>query len=195
MAYTGVIGTLKGALDGPCVALRADMDALPGDIWLFSRCLYMLSFYSNFYFFFTSHRRDWSQLPFHRKDSLRGSSYSISRAEDIYLKGSEVGVMHACGHDCHVAILMGPFFCALFIIPSLSRLIFFCVPSLSHPCFDLFKGVAQIFAELRNHLKGTVVFVFQVNFHIKWLLFLNIYVKASRRRCACWWGGWCRASS
>ena len=42
--------------------------------------------------------------------------------------GQEVGVMHACGHDNHVAILM---------------------------------GVAEMFAEMKNQLQGTVKFIFQ----------------------------------
>lgn len=64
---TGVIGILKGAKPGPCVALRADMDALP-----------------------VEERVD---LPF------------ASKARSTY-NGQDVGVMHACGHDTHVAILM-----------------------------------------------------------------------------------------
>jgi amidohydrolase len=61
-------GLLKGALPGPVVALRADMDGLP-----------------------VTEEVD---LPF-----VQGP-----RGE---WNGEEVGVMHACGHDCHVAILMG----------------------------------------------------------------------------------------
>ena len=68
VAHTGVVGLLKGALPGPVVALRADMDALP-----------------------VTEEVD---LPFASK--LRAS-----------WNGEEVGVMHACGHDCHVAILLG----------------------------------------------------------------------------------------
>lgn len=67
VAHTGVVGVLKGG-DGPVVALRADMDALP-----------------------VTEEVD---LPF------------ASTAKGIY-QGKEVGVMHACGHDNHVAILMG----------------------------------------------------------------------------------------
>ena len=67
VAHTGVVGVLRGG-DGPTVALRADMDALP-----------------------VTEQVD---LPF------------ASKARGVY-QGKEVGVMHACGHDNHVAILMG----------------------------------------------------------------------------------------
>lgn len=66
-AKTGVIGLLKGTKPGPCIALRADMDALP----LTERV----------------------KIPFASK-------------EKATYEGNEVGVMHACGHDTHVAILM-----------------------------------------------------------------------------------------
>jgi len=68
VAHTGVVGLLKGALPGPVVALRADMDALP-----------------------VTEEVD---LPF------------ASRVRSTW-NGEAVGVMHACGHDAHVAILMG----------------------------------------------------------------------------------------
>lgn len=68
VAHTGVVGLLKGGRPGGCVALRADMDALPVT--------------------------EEADLPF------------ASRARATW-NGEEVGVMHACGHDCHVAILMG----------------------------------------------------------------------------------------
>jgi amidohydrolase len=68
VAVTGVVGTLRGgAGDGPVVALRADMDALPV--------------------------AEEVELPF------------ASRAKAQW-DGVEVPVMHACGHDCHTAILM-----------------------------------------------------------------------------------------
>jgi len=67
VAHTGVVGILRGG-DGPTVALRADMDALPVT--------------------------ELVDLPF------------ASKARGEY-QGKEVGVMHACGHDNHVAILMG----------------------------------------------------------------------------------------
>jgi len=67
IAFTGVVGLLKGAKPGPCIALRADMDALP-----------------------VTERVN---IPF------------ASKARTTY-NGQEVGVMHACGHDAHVAMLM-----------------------------------------------------------------------------------------
>ena len=68
VAHTGVVGVLRGALAGPVVALRADMDALP-----------------------VTEQVD---VPF------------ASKVKSIW-NGDTVGVMHACGHDAHVAILMG----------------------------------------------------------------------------------------
>jgi len=68
IAFTGVVGLLKGGLPGPTVALRADMDALPVV--------------------------EKTGLPY------------ASKVTTTYL-GNEVGVMHACGHDAHVSILMG----------------------------------------------------------------------------------------
>jgi amidohydrolase len=68
VAHTGVVGVVRGALPGPVVALRADMDALPGV--------------------------EQVDLPF------------ASKLRTVY-DGAEVGVMHACGHDCHTAVLMG----------------------------------------------------------------------------------------
>lgn len=64
----GVVGTLRGALPGKTVALRADMDALPVE--------------------------EKTGLPF------------ASTATSVY-RGKQVPVMHACGHDAHVAMLMG----------------------------------------------------------------------------------------
>lgn len=67
-AKTGVVGILIGNKPGPCIALRADMDALP----IIER----------------------PNVPF------------ASTTKSVY-NGQEVGIMHACGHDAHVAMLMG----------------------------------------------------------------------------------------
>lgn len=68
VAKTGVVGILKGALPGPVMALRADMDALP------------------------------------IKEET-GLSFASKSKADYF--GRSVDVMHACGHDSHVAMLMG----------------------------------------------------------------------------------------
>ena len=67
VAKTGVVGVLRGDKPGPCIALRADIDALP----IVEKV----------------------NVPFASKEK---SNYN----------GQEVGVMHACGHDTHVAMLM-----------------------------------------------------------------------------------------
>jgi amidohydrolase len=68
IAKTGVVGVLKGALPGPVIGLRADMDALPV------------------------------------KERVKLDFASQATAE---YNGQTVSVMHACGHDSHVAMLMG----------------------------------------------------------------------------------------
>src|SRR6476661_12992 len=64
---TGVVGILRGSKPGPCVGLRADIDALP----IVER----------------------TGLPF------------ASKVKAEY-NGQTVSVMHACGHDSHIAIMM-----------------------------------------------------------------------------------------
>ena len=67
VAKTGVVGILRGAKPGPCIALRADMDALP---------------------------------------IVEKTNLSFASKERSNYNGQEVGVMHACGHDTHVAMLL-----------------------------------------------------------------------------------------
>jgi amidohydrolase len=68
VAHTGVVAILKGEKLGKCIALRADMDALPIE--------------------------EKNTLPF------------ASKVKSEY-NNEEVSVMHACGHDTHIAILVG----------------------------------------------------------------------------------------
>jgi amidohydrolase len=68
MAHTGVVAVITGALPGPTILLRADMDGLP-----------------------VTERTD---VPFR----------STATGE---FRGRPVGLMHACGHDAHTAMLMG----------------------------------------------------------------------------------------
>ncbi len=60
VATTGVVGLLRGRSDGPTIALRADMDALP-----------------------------------------------ISEKTGLSFASKNPGVMHACNHDGHMAMLLG----------------------------------------------------------------------------------------
>lgn len=67
VAKTGVVGILRGGKPGPCIALRADMDALP---------------------------------------IVEKSNVAFASKVRSNYNGQDVGVMHACGHDSHVAMLM-----------------------------------------------------------------------------------------
>jgi len=67
VAKTGVVAILQGGKPGPCIALRADMDALP---------------------------------------IVEKVNITFASKEKSNYNGQDVGVMHACGHDTHVAILM-----------------------------------------------------------------------------------------
>src|SRR5215204_1082711 len=62
---TGVVGILKGAKPGKCIALRADMDGLP---------------------------------------IIENANLPYASKVKTTFNEQEVGVMHACGHDTHVAI-------------------------------------------------------------------------------------------
>jgi amidohydrolase len=81
MGGTGLCGLLKGSAPGRCIAIRADMDALP-----------------------------------------------VQEMKDSPYKSVHEGKMHACGHDVHMSCVL---------------------------------GAAMILAELRDHIRGAVKFIFQ----------------------------------
>jgi amidohydrolase len=68
-------------------------------------------------------RADMDALPVSEKTGLPFASKVTTQ-----WRGRETGVMHACGHDAHMAILM---------------------------------GVAQVLADMREHIPGTIKFIFQ----------------------------------
>ena len=68
-------------------------------------------------------RADMDALPVTERNDLPFKSVNTAT-----YNGQETGVMHACGHDSHVAILM---------------------------------GVAEVMAEMKDELKGSVKFIFQ----------------------------------
>ena len=89
---TGVVGLLRFSDDpGPCIGLRADIDALP-----------------------------------------------IQELNDTVYKSLNPGVMHACGHDAHIAIMLG-------VAKRLSQFLYE-------------KNTCQ---ELTHNLKGSIKFLFQ----------------------------------
>jgi amidohydrolase len=81
VARTGVVAMLHGEHRGPCVAIRADMDALP-----------------------------------------------IKELRSVPYRSKNPGVMHACGHDVHTTVAL---------------------------------GVAQLLAKHRQHVRGSIKFLFQ----------------------------------
>ena len=68
-------------------------------------------------------RADMDALPVTERNSLPFAS-----KERAQFNGQEVGVMHACGHDSHIAMLL---------------------------------GAATVLTGMKDHVKGTVVFIFQ----------------------------------
>jgi amidohydrolase len=67
VAKTGIIALLKGDKEGPCIALRADIDGLP---------------------------------------VIERTPVLFASKEKTKYNGMDVGIMHACGHDTHISILM-----------------------------------------------------------------------------------------
>nr|CAB3502918.1 unnamed protein product [Digitaria exilis] len=89
VAQTGVVATIagpEGAGAGPVFALRADMDALPIQV----------------------RRRLWMIHPCPLADfAIAMCSIRWQEMVEWEFKSKEDGKMHACGHDAHVAMLLG----------------------------------------------------------------------------------------
>ncbi|HXF43835.1 MAG TPA: amidohydrolase, partial [Pyrinomonadaceae bacterium] len=68
-------------------------------------------------------RADMDALPVTERNSLPFASKAVAE-----YNGQKTGVMHACGHDSHVAMLL---------------------------------GTAKVLTEMKNRLRGTIVFIFQ----------------------------------
>ncbi len=92
IAETGVVATI-GQANGACIALRADMDALP-----------------------------------------------IREETQVSFKSELDGVMHACGHDCHTAMLLG----AARILKSLESEIKGPVKLIFQPAEEQVSGAAKM---------------------------------------------------
>jgi amidohydrolase len=94
---TGVVGVIRGGMggggEGPCVALRADMDAL-----------------------------------------------TITEMSDVEYKSKNIGMMHACGHDGHMASLLG----AARIINDGRRLLRGCVKLIFQPAEEGYNGASAM---------------------------------------------------
>lgn len=97
VAETGVVGLIEGALPGPVIALRADIDALP------------------------------------IQEENPGIDYASETA----------GVMHACGHDAHTAILLGTAEVLLRLRAQLRG----CVKLLFQPAEESIGGAERMIAE------------------------------------------------
>ena len=92
IAGTGVVAII-GYSDSPCIALRADMDALP-----------------------------------------------VHEQADVPFKSEYVGVMHACGHDCHTAMLLG----AAKILKSIEAELNGCVKLIFQPAEEQVSGATKM---------------------------------------------------
>lgn len=105
---SGVAGVLKGGKEGPCVGLRADMDALP-----------------------------------------------VLEESDCPFPSLRPGVMHACGHDLHMACLLG----AAHILADLREEIAGSVKFIFQPAEEMYNGSAMMIEHgVLEHPKVDAIF-------------------------------------